>query len=59
MGASNASFLVDAGLLDSAMTLLASGALVAGGSHLLAGERSAPIPSDGFRSHSERLLIAF
>ena len=36
VGASNASYLVDAGMLDSMMTLLASGRLLAGGCHLLA-----------------------
>jgi len=36
VGSSNASYLVDAGMLDSMMTLLASGRLLAGGCHLLA-----------------------
>lgn len=36
VGTSNASYLVDAGMLDSMMTLLASGRLLAGGCHLLA-----------------------
>ena len=36
VGTSNASYLVDAGMLDSMMTLLASGRLLAGGCHLVA-----------------------